>query len=273
MKLKTLLITMFCGVSAVAGAQTSYTFNNATAEQRAELDAGLADGTWLKDADVYKTTYRVGKNSASGVVVDHTNIATFGEPLKNNTTELSLTKGLLFGIYVASSKSFKGAYPASTEPKVTRIGFDIDNTQEFKKSLLLNGGNLAIVIPNLTKGMKVGASYRSTSSTTPRWLDGYNLDAGHTFGTNSDGTQTYAAEGTVSEDGAVWLVSTNGLYVYDITIKNADGTVVTTYISNVEAAGAQDGKIYDLNGRFVGTDAAALQPGVYVQNGKKFVKQ
>ena len=48
----------------------------------------------------------------------------------------------------------------------------------------------------------------------------------------------------------------------------------TTGINSVTANAAEkvNNRIYSIDGRFVGTDASALTNGVYIQNGKKFVK-
>ena len=48
----------------------------------------------------------------------------------------------------------------------------------------------------------------------------------------------------------------------------------TTGIENVmteSAAAPADGKIYTIDGRYAGTDKAALDKGIYIMNGKKFV--
>lgn len=42
-------------------------------------------------------------------------------------------------------------------------------------------------------------------------------------------------------------------------------------VNNASAVKA-DGRIYSIDGKFVGTDASVLSNGIYVQNGKKFVK-
>jgi hypothetical protein len=48
-----------------------------------------------------------------------------------------------------------------------------------------------------------------------------------------------------------------------------DGTV--DGISNVTVDKASTGKIYNINGQFVGTSKEALSKGVYIVNGKKVV--
>lgn len=58
----------------------------------------------------------------------------------------------------------------------------------------------------------------------------------------------------LSEDAPQWIDGTTG---------------ITEIIKNVVNP---SNRIYSLDGKFVGTDAAALSNGIYVQNGKKFVK-
>lgn len=58
----------------------------------------------------------------------------------------------------------------------------------------------------------------------------------------------------LSEDAPQWVDGTTG---------------ITEIVKNVVNP---SNRIYSLDGKFVGTDAAALSSGIYVQNGKKFVK-
>lgn len=58
-----------------------------------------------------------------------------------------------------------------------------------------------------------------------------------------------------------------------ITLFNADGTVTAIKGITVKDLTAGDGKIYSINGEYVGTDINNLAPGLYIKNGKKFIKQ
>jgi hypothetical protein len=58
-----------------------------------------------------------------------------------------------------------------------------------------------------------------------------------------------------------------------ITLFNADGTVTAIKGITVNDLTAGDGKIYSINGEYIGTDINNLAPGLYIKNGKKFIKQ
>ena len=282
MKTKSLLITMMCAVAVTMNAQETtktYDFANLSDAQKAELTAAVNDGSWKLDNNIYKSGQRIGKNHKP---VDCTNIAELGgEPLVNAAKEsFSFAKGLLFSVYLDGSKECKGIYP--NKAGFGNIWFNVDNKQASKNALQLNAGNVAIIIPGLKKGMKVSVRYRSTTSNQNRYLNGFNFEDGHSFvaPTGTDpGKTDHTGEGTVAADGAAWVTSTAGIYVYDITVKNASGKVlsidelnVLTGIGEIEAKTTADGKAYDLNGRYVGNDLNNLQRGVYIVNGKKIVK-
>ena len=283
MKTKSLLITMMCAVAVTMNAQETtktYDFANLSDAQKAELTVAVNDGSWKLDNNVYKSGQRIGKNNKS---IDCTNIAKLGgEPLVNAAKEaFSFAKGLLFSVYIDKSKECKGIYP-NDKTGFGNIWFNVDNKQAFKNALQLNAKNLAIIIPGLKKGMKVSVRYRSTTSKQNRYLNGFNFEDGLTFVAPTDaepGKTDHTGEGTVAADGAAWVTSTAGIYVYDITVKNASGKVlsiddlnVLTGIGEIEAKTTADGKAYDLNGRYVGNDLNNLQRGVYIVNGKKIVK-
>ena len=59
------------------------------------------------------------------------------------------------------------------------------------------------------------------------------------------------------------LISTNAKI-------NIDGE--TTDINNIETNAAVNGKVYNLNGQYVGNSLNGLKKGIYVVNGKKVIK-
>lgn len=52
-----------------------------------------------------------------------------------------------------------------------------------------------------------------------------------------------------------------------------DSEIVTTGIEDVNVAAKNNDKVYDLNGRYVGDSLENLAPGLYIQNGRKVVRQ
>lgn len=61
--------------------------------------------------------------------------------------------------------------------------------------------------------------------------------------------------------------SAKAAVVYD------DSDIVATGITTINGVSAANGKVYDLNGRYVGMSLDNLAPGLYIQNGHKVVKQ
>ena len=268
---------MMCAVAVTMNAQETtktYDFANLSDAQKAELTAAVNDGSWKLDDNIYKSAERIGRNKGP---VDCTNIAKLGgDPLVNKSKkEFSFTKGLLFAIYVDKDKACKGIYPKK-DTGIGNIWFNVDNKQAFKNSLQLNANNIAIIIPNLTKGMKVSVRYRSATSKQNRYLSGFNFEPGHSFvapTSTEPGKTDHTGEGTVAQDGAAWVTSTGGgVFIYDITIKDKEGNVIPTAINNTQTQAAQDNKVYDLNGHYMGNNINALQHGMYILNGKKIIK-
>jgi endoribonuclease L-PSP len=266
MKRNFIFATLVCAAASVffstsLHAQTStYNFIQLGADDLAAVqkDTKLwtVAGTQIKNAAVLG---KAGKISATHP------IESYAASLMADGKELEATKGLKFVTYIHNSNDCKivGA---------GKLIFDPTNKEVNKKALSLYGSNLAIVLPNLKKGMKISATFMSQTSTQKRYLTSYNLDAGHTFVEPVSATVHTTAEGTVAQDGAVWLVSTNGLYVYDITLKDADGNLITTYINLQQTETSKDNRIYDLSGRYVGTDFDTLEHGVYILQGRKILK-
>lgn len=60
---------------------------------------------------------------------------------------------------------------------------------------------------------------------------------------------------------------TQAAVVYD------ESEIISTGIHDIQAAPAHNGRVYTLDGRYVGTSLDNLAPGLYIQNGRKVVKQ
>ena len=88
---------------------------------------------------------------------------------------------------------------------------------------------------------------------------------------NKDVTNT----GTIAADGACVFYATNGIYVYSITIKDANGKVVTaiTAPAIAKAMKAAAKGVYNIKGQRVANDVKSLPNGLYIVDVKKVVKQ
>lgn len=94
---------------------------------------------------------------------------------------------------------------------------------------------------------------------------------------------------TVDEFGKIWGVTAEGklakinanttmkglraYFVFPVNVAaklNFDGE--TTGINNIETNAAVNGKVYNLNGQYVGNSLNGLKKGIYVVNGKKVIK-
>lgn len=94
---------------------------------------------------------------------------------------------------------------------------------------------------------------------------------------------------TVDEFGKIWGVTAQGklakinegttmkglraYFVFPVNVAaklNFDGE--TTGINNIETNAAVNGKVYNLNGQYVGNSLNGLKKGIYVVNGKKVIK-
>lgn len=125
-------------------------------------------------------------------------------PLVANGAELEFTRGLLFTI---------GASDA--------VRVDIKG-----KRMAMNKA-LTITLKGLKAGNKVTMKCKTSKSGTARGVNVTNLSPeSGAFNSTSADDQTNV--GTVEADGDVTLTNTGGLYVYSISVSNADGTGNTT---------------------------------------------
>lgn len=125
-------------------------------------------------------------------------------PLVANGAELEFTRGLLFTI---------GASDA--------VRVDIKG-----KRMAMNK-TLTITLKGLKAGNKVTMKCKTSKSGTARGVNVTNLSPeSGAFNSTSADDQTNV--GTVEADGDVTLTNTGGLYVYSISVSNADGTGNTT---------------------------------------------
>ena len=86
-----------------------------------------------------------------------------------------------------------------------------------------------------------------------------------TKGDFDDFTAKVTASGTVN---ITFLASKGRFFLDEVKLTGK----ASTDISEVRAGNVKTGRIYTLDGRFVGTDRGSLRRGIYVMNGKNFVK-
>lgn len=187
-------------------------------------------------------------------------IKTYTTPLSANGKELEGMKGLRFGIYVNELAKALGA------------GKMMICHDEAHRMLRLNAKGVAIVIPNCKKGQTIIVHTKSTSKTAKNYLqiEG-NLEKKQGFAEPEDGALVQESIGTVQADGDVVLTSTNGLFLYDIILKDAKGKVIPTGLTKHFADNhkQQASASYNLQGQRVDKN----YKGVVIQNGKKTIQK
>lgn len=187
-------------------------------------------------------------------------IKTYTTPLSANGKELEGMKGLHFGLYVNGVCKALGA------------GKFMICHNEAHRMLRLNAKGIAVVIPNCKKGQTIIVHTKSTSKTAKNYLhiEG-NLEKKQGFAEPEDGALVQESIGTVQADGDVVLTSTNGLFLYDIILKDAKGKVIPTGLTKHFADNhkQQASASYNLQGQRVDKN----YKGVVIQNGKKTIQK
>ena len=143
---------------------------------------------------------------------------------------------------------------------------------EAHRMLRLNARGIAIVIPNCKKGQTVIVHSKPTSRTAKNYFKTEcNLDIKQGFAEPEDGALVQESIGTVKADGDVVLTSTNGLFLYDIILKDTAGKVIPTGLTKRFADNhkQQSGVPYNLQGQRVDRN----YKGVVIQNGKKTIQK
>ena len=187
-------------------------------------------------------------------------IKTYTTPLSANGKELEGMKGLHFGLYVNGVCKALGA------------GKFMICHDEAHRMLRLNARGIAIVIPNCKKGQTVVVHSKPTSRTAKNYFKTEcNLDIKQGFAEPEDGALVQESIGTVKADGDVVLTSTNGLFLYDIILKDTAGKVIPTGLTKRFADNhkQQSGVPYNLQGQRVDRN----YKGVVIQNGKKTIQK
>ena len=70
-----------------------------------------------------------------------------------------------------------------------------------------------------------------------------------------------------------WYTTTTKTTAAKAAVVFDKSDLITTGIHDLDAVSANTGKIFTVDGRYVGTDFNNLAPGLYIQNGRKVVKR
>ena len=207
----------------------------------------------------YSNKQNIGSASGSKQLKPE-DIKTYTTPLSANGKELEGMKGLHFGLYVNGVCKALGA------------GKFMICHDEAHRMLRLNARGIAIVIPNCKKGQTVVVHSKPTSRTAKNYFKTEcNLDIKQGFAEPEDGALVQESIGTVKADGDVVLTSTNGLFLYDIILKDTAGKVISTGLTKRFADNhkQQSGVPYNLQGQRVDRN----YKGIVIQNGKKTIQK
>ncbi len=242
-------------IPAVQGKTWDFAIASPADEQLLQNDAN-----WTSKNDGGRNYYvnQQSIGSTSGTTqVDPPDIRNYCAPLTAGDTELAFTKGLLFGLY------YNG--------KCKQIGTEkmMICTDDGYRALRLNINGLAIVIPDCKKGQQVIIHSKSTTSTIARYINVLaNLNIQKGFAAPDDPSVVQESSGTVLKDGDVVLSAVNGNFLYDITLKDANGNTIPAGISTIvtKSRSCSNDAIYNLSGQRV----TGAYKGIVIRNGRKY---
>ena len=164
---------------------------------------------------------------------------------------------------------------------VKTIGTVVGNVINLVDATKIEAGVPYLVMP--TTGDIVNPTFKSVTITEISAKEAGNAD--YKFvGTYSPKKITEGEFGTiwgVTAEGKLAKINANttmkGLRAYFVFPTNAAAAKLnfddeTTGINNIETNAAVNGKVYNLNGQYVGNSLNGLKKGIYVVNGKKVIK-
>ena len=210
----------------------------------------------------------VGNNKYSGANYAYKIIMGMNNSTRDGIDPLNFAEGLTNNNYV------RMVLNADQKPEGSETGYEINDA--IIKINVPADGNYGRVILNYNRGGNNSAMYVVDSTkanqvlqTVTRCPDDavkthaaiFNVQPGHTY---------YVM---ASEKGSVELYAIGYCSATDAKYAELGGT--TTGIKTVETvakSAVNNNMIYTISGRMVGTNREALSKGLYIQNGKKFVK-
>ena len=174
--------------------------------------------------------------------------------------------GLWFGKYYVTGTGYRafGTYPAGK-----------NQLRFYNNRLGLWAGGAAFAIDNLKGGQTIEIVTRSAKTANYLIPSNVTITSGFAEITSDQVNKDVTNTGTIAADGACVFYATNGIYVYSITIKDANGKVVTaiTAPAIAKAMKAAAKGVYNIKGQRVANDVKSLPNGLYIVDGKKVVKQ
>lgn len=289
-------LNVYKGGSITFTAPEGYNITEITFDKTNSLKADKGtynNGTWTGNAHAVKFS-----NSGSKIEIKTATIklvATFQtlDDSKDNTETISNNNGKAIDIKLTRTLVAKKwntfCVPFETEiagtelkgATIKAIGTIEGNVINLKDATKIEAGMPYLVMP--TTGDIVNPSFKSVTITEISAKEAGNAD--YKF------VGTYSPKPIAEDDfGKIWGVTAEGklakinanttmkglraYFVFPTTTAatklNFDGE--TTGINNIETNAAVNGKVYNLNGQYVGNSLNGLKKGIYVVNGKKVIK-
>lgn len=239
------------------------------------IDINYNDKTFIKSI---KVTYKI--NFTLDDSKDNT------ETISNNngkTQDVTLTRTLVANKWNTFCVPFETeiAGTALEDATVKTIGTVVGNVINLEDATKIEAGVPYLVMPNTENIVNPTFKSVTISVTTP--IEKGNAD--YKFvGTYSPKKITEGEFGKiwgVTAEGKLAKINANttmkGLRAYFVFPTNAAAAKLnfdgeTTGINNIETEATVNGKVYNLNGQYVGNSLNGLKKGIYVVNGKKVIK-
>lgn len=256
------------------------------------------DGVWTGSAESVSFTNPGGDNNTvcfKTITIEYTAPApltleenatdTNTKIEKNNgkTQDVALTRTLVANKWNTFCVPFETeiAGTALEGATIKAIGTIEGNVINLEDATKIEAGVPYLVMPNTENIVNPTFKSVTISVTTPieKGNDEYKF-----VGTYSPKTITVDEFGTiwgVTAEGKLAKINANttmkGLRAYFVFPTNAAAAKLnfedeTTGINNIETKAAVNGKVYNLNGQYVGNSLNGLKKGIYVVNGKKVIK-
>ena len=256
-------------------------------------EGNYANGIWVGNAHAVKFSNNDNKIAIKTATIKL--VATFQtlDESKDNTETISNNNGKAVDIKLTrtliANKWNTFCVPFETEiagtalegATVKTIGTVVGNVINLEDATKIEAGVPYLVMPNTENIVNPTFKNVTISVTTPivKGNDEYKF-----VGTYSPKTIT------VDEFGKIWGVTAEGklakinakttmkgLRAYFVFPTNAAAAKLnfdgeTTGINSIETEATVNGKVYNLNGQYVGNSLNGLKKGIYVVNGKKVIK-